>query len=156
MQFETKEVRKDLVVVGAGMPGLVAAIQAARLGVTVAVICDRGYLGGNASAEIRVPVSGADGEQELNFYSREGGILEEIRLENLLPTEARVTLHDQIPVPRHEDVKVKLEFAEPKPAEQTGLNMLEWEFTLPPGEKRNVRFEFSVEHPREMSLVGLP
>jgi len=80
----------------------------------------------------------------------------EIRLENLLPTEARVTLHDQIPVPRHEDVKVKLEFAEPKPAEQTGLNMLEWEFTLPPGEKRNVRFEFSVEHPREMSLVGLP
>ena len=80
----------------------------------------------------------------------------EIRLENLLPTEARVTLHDQIPVPRHEDVKVKLEFVEPKPVEQTGLNMLEWEFTLSPGEKQNVRFEFSVEHPREMSLVGLP
>lgn len=83
MRFEESDVHKDLVIVGAGMPGLVAAIQAARLGLTIALISDRGYLGGNASAEIRVPVSGADGEQELNFYSREGGILEEIRLENL-------------------------------------------------------------------------
>ena len=83
MKHESRDIYKDLVIVGAGMPGLVAAIQAARLGLSVALINDRGYLGGNASAEIRVPVSGADGEQELNFYSREGGILEEIRLENL-------------------------------------------------------------------------
>ena len=83
MQLEKKEIHKDLVIVGAGMPGIVAAIQASRLGLDVALINDRGYLGGNASAEIRVPVSGADGEEELNFNSREGGILEEIRLENL-------------------------------------------------------------------------
>lgn len=83
MEFEKRHIHKDFVVVGAGMPGIVAAIQAARLGLDVALINDRGYLGGNASAEIRTPVSGADGEQEFNFYSREGGILEEIRLENL-------------------------------------------------------------------------
>ena len=83
MKFEEKHIYKDFVVVGAGMPGIVAAIQAARLGLSVALINDRGYLGGNASAEIRTPIGGADGEQEFNFYSREGGILEEIRLENL-------------------------------------------------------------------------
>jgi len=83
MQLEKKEIHKDLIVVGAGMPGLVAAIQASRLGLDVGLINDRGYLGGNAGAEIRIHVSGSDGEQEFNFYSREGGILEEIRLENL-------------------------------------------------------------------------
>ena len=36
------------------------------------------------------------------------------------------------------------------------LNLLDWELTLAPGEKRVVRFDFTVEHPREMSLIGLP
>ena len=80
----------------------------------------------------------------------------EIRLENLLPTEVKITLHDQIPVPRHEDIKVKLESAEPRPTEQTKLNLLEWELVLAPGEKQVVHFGFVVEHPREMSLLGLP
>ena len=79
----------------------------------------------------------------------------EIVLENLLPTEARVTLHDQIPVSRHEDLKVKLESADPSPTEQTELNLLDWTLTLAPGEKRVVRFDFTVDHPREMKLFGL-
>ena len=80
----------------------------------------------------------------------------EITIENFSPGEARVTLHDQIPVPRHEDIKVKLEFADPQPAEQTELNLLDWELVLAPGDKRIVRFDFTIEHPRGMSLVGLP
>lgn len=80
----------------------------------------------------------------------------EITVENLLPVEARVTLYDQIPVPRHEDIKVKLESVEPKPAEQTKLNLLEWELALGAGEKQVVRFDFTVEHPRGMDLLGLP
>ncbi len=80
----------------------------------------------------------------------------EITLENLLPTEAKITLQDQIPVPRHENIKVKLEFVEPKPAEQTELNLLEWALTLEPAAKQVVRFDFTVEHPREMRLLGLP
>lgn len=83
MKFESKRISKDLIVVGAGMPGICAAIQAARLGLKVALINDRGYLGGNSSAEIRVSVDGADGCQDLNLYARESGIIEEIRLENL-------------------------------------------------------------------------
>lgn len=83
MEFERKTISKDLIVVGAGMPGICAAIQAARLGITVALINDRGYLGGNSSAEIRVSIDGADGGQDLNFFARESGIIEEIRLENL-------------------------------------------------------------------------
>ncbi|MCB1127329.1 MAG: FAD-dependent oxidoreductase, partial [Verrucomicrobiae bacterium] len=48
----------DLVVVGGGLAGCCAAIAAAREGLTVALIQDRPFLGGNASQEIRVPTQG--------------------------------------------------------------------------------------------------
>ncbi|HLX60290.1 MAG TPA: FAD-dependent oxidoreductase [Planctomycetota bacterium] len=44
----------DLVVVGGGYAGMGAAISAARLGCKVALIQDRGVLGGNGSSEVRV------------------------------------------------------------------------------------------------------
>jgi uncharacterized protein (TIGR02231 family) len=80
----------------------------------------------------------------------------EIRLENLLGSPARLTVHDQFPVARHEEIKVKLELAEPKPAEQSELNLLKWELTLEPKEKRTLRFDFSVENPQSMEVIGLP
>jgi hypothetical protein len=75
----------ELVVVGGGMPGICAAVQAARLGVETALINDRGYLGGNASAEINVRVAGATepAAADYNFAAREGGLVEEILLEDL-------------------------------------------------------------------------
>ena len=82
-QVDNVTIKKDLVVIGGGMPGICAAVQAARLGLDVALINDRGYLGGNASAEIRVPIDGASSCSEFNFYSRESGIILEILLENL-------------------------------------------------------------------------
>ncbi len=80
----------------------------------------------------------------------------EITLTSSLPDTAQVTVQDQIPVSRHEDIKVRLEAAEPRPTEQSDLNLLEWVLTLAPGEERTVQFEFTVEHPREMSVTGLP
>jgi hypothetical protein len=46
--------RFDLVVVGGGIPGTAAAVSAARMGLSVALIQDRPVLGGNGSSEIRV------------------------------------------------------------------------------------------------------
>lgn len=83
MKNKVVEVRKDLVIVGGGMPGIVSALQAARLGMKVALVNNRGYFGGNASAEIAVNVSGATGAQEFNYYAREGGIIEELLIENM-------------------------------------------------------------------------
>ncbi|MEN6455496.1 MAG: FAD-dependent oxidoreductase [Prolixibacteraceae bacterium] len=48
----------DLVVVGGGMAGITAAVSAARLGCTVALIQNRPVLGGNNSSEVRVGLSG--------------------------------------------------------------------------------------------------
>lgn len=78
-----------------------------------------------------------------------------IKLTNLLDAPAKVTLQDQIPVGRHEQIKAKLLSASPEPTEQTDLNVLTWELTIPRGEKREVTFTFSVEHPRDMPISGL-
>jgi uncharacterized protein (TIGR02231 family) len=79
-----------------------------------------------------------------------------IDLENLRDAPQTIYVRDQLPVPRDEQIKVKLEAAEPRPSDHTHLNLLEWKMTLAPGAKPTIHFEFSVEYPRAMDVVGLP
>ncbi|MDQ2809871.1 MAG: mucoidy inhibitor MuiA family protein [Chloroflexota bacterium] len=78
-----------------------------------------------------------------------------IRLTNHLPTPARITVTDQLPVPRHEDIKVKLQEAMPKPTEQTALQLFSWTLVLPAGAQREILLAFTVEHPRTLLVTGL-
>jgi hypothetical protein len=71
----------SLVIVGGGMSGLCAAIAAARMGTNVALIHARPVLGGNASSEIRIHISGADQSLKQTDFA-EGGLLYELMLEN--------------------------------------------------------------------------
>ncbi|MGE4488710.1 MAG: FAD-dependent oxidoreductase [Kiritimatiellales bacterium] len=65
----------DVVVVGGGASGVPAALAAARNGARTVLIQNRPVLGGNASAELGVPVNGASRDQA---YARESGICEEL------------------------------------------------------------------------------
>jgi uncharacterized protein (TIGR02231 family) len=78
-----------------------------------------------------------------------------IQIENLRDGPQSITVRDQIPVPRDEQIKVKLEGADPKPSAQSELGQLEWTLTLDRGAKRTLRLDFSVEHPRSMDVIGL-
>jgi len=89
MKYELKKHKCDLVIVGAGLAGICAALQAARQGVSVALINDRGVLGGNASAEIGVFINGANDGGQLNLNAREGGIVSEILLDYKYRSPAR-------------------------------------------------------------------
>ena len=64
----------DLVVVGGGYAGVASALSAARMGCRVALIQDRGVLGGNGSSEVRV---WAMGNIRRGKYPRIGEIVEE-------------------------------------------------------------------------------
>lgn len=78
-----------------------------------------------------------------------------ITLENLHEAPQQVKVLDQLPITQDEQIKVKLDSADPKPSEQSELNMLEWNLTLDRGAKRALRFDFTVEHPRAMDVMGL-
>lgn len=78
-RFEKKSY--ELIVVGGGMSGLCAAMAAARQGTSVALIHARPVLGGNASSEIRIHISGADQSLKQPEYA-EGGLIYELMLEN--------------------------------------------------------------------------
>ena len=81
-----KTYETEVCVVGGGMAGICASVAAARNGAKVVLVQDRPMLGGNASSEIRVPVSSAYGYPLGGgkvLENREGGLIEEIRLENI-------------------------------------------------------------------------
>lgn len=70
----------DICVVGGGIGGMFTAISAARHGAKVVLMHDRPVLGGNASSEIRMWISGA-GTRVRDL--QETGIMEELQLENM-------------------------------------------------------------------------
>jgi hypothetical protein len=65
----------DLVVIGGGIAGSAAAVTAARLGLTVALIQDRPVLGGNGSSEVRVWPEGHTNQEP---YPRIGDVVREL------------------------------------------------------------------------------
>ncbi|MBN1484550.1 MAG: mucoidy inhibitor MuiA family protein [Chloroflexia bacterium] len=78
-----------------------------------------------------------------------------IRLRNFRQERIALTVWDQLPVSRHENLKVKLLASTPEvvPGE---MGELRWELSLAPGEERNLAFSFQVELPLEQEAVGLP
>ncbi|XEC93276.1 FAD-dependent oxidoreductase [Paenibacillus tarimensis] len=71
----------DIAVIGGGLAGVNAAVAAARLGRTVALVQNRPVLGGNSSSEVRVWVCGATAHG-IHRYARETGIMGEMFVEN--------------------------------------------------------------------------
>jgi len=82
--FKSVTLDADFVVVGGGMSGICATISAARAGIKVVLLQDRPVVGGNASSEVRLWVLGATSHMgNNNRWSREGGVIDEILVENL-------------------------------------------------------------------------
>lgn len=82
--MKKNSISADVVVAGGGLAGTFAAIAAARLGCKTALIQDRSVLGGNASSELLVGISGADCSGfALARYARETGLIGEFALELL-------------------------------------------------------------------------
>jgi len=78
--LKTKLHHTDICVIGGGIGGMFTAVSAARRGAKVCLMHDRPVLGGNASSEIRMWISGA-GTRVRDL--QETGIMEEMLLENM-------------------------------------------------------------------------
>ncbi|PRD45506.1 FAD-dependent oxidoreductase [Sphingobacterium haloxyli] len=92
--YAQRKLETDILIAGGGMSGVCAALAAARNGAKVILIQDRSRLGGNASSEIRMHISGSS---QLKQVWRETGILEELMLtESVTNPQASYEMQDYV------------------------------------------------------------
>ncbi|MBG1267849.1 mucoidy inhibitor MuiA family protein [Nostoc sp. WHI] len=73
---------------------------------------------------------------------------------NLLDKEVNLKLTEQLPVSRNEQIKVRLNRSNPQ-IQLGEMGILEWQLTLPPQERREIYYQFNVEYPPELMVIGL-
>lgn len=78
----------------------------------------------------------------------------EIKVKNLQEQPRSLTLQEQIPVGRHEKIKVNLQKIEPK-IDPKKLGILEWKTEIIPETERIFSYQFTVEYPPNLEIKGL-
>ncbi|MBG1243891.1 mucoidy inhibitor MuiA family protein [Nostoc sp. NZL] len=73
---------------------------------------------------------------------------------NLLDKEVNLKLTEQLPISRNEQIKVRLSRSNPQ-IQLGEMGILEWQLTLPLQERREIYYQFNVEHPPDLMVVGL-
>jgi uncharacterized protein (TIGR02231 family) len=77
-----------------------------------------------------------------------------LKITNLLAQQTTLRLSEQIPVSRHEHIKVRL--AKSNPATQVDkMGIIEWDLTLQPQAKQELYYQFVVESPPDFRITGL-
>ena len=79
-----------------------------------------------------------------------------ITVHNYANAPRRVVIRDQLPVSKHERVKVKVQSISPTPTERTRLELITWQFTLAGDGEQKIDYRFVVEHPQDVKVTGLP
>jgi uncharacterized protein (TIGR02231 family) len=77
-----------------------------------------------------------------------------LTITNLLNQETSIKITEQLPVSRSEQIKVRLTRSNPQ-IQLGEMGMLAWVLTLAADEKREINYQFTVEHPPELTVVGL-
>ncbi|PSB29815.1 hypothetical protein C7B69_09090 [filamentous cyanobacterium Phorm 46] len=77
-----------------------------------------------------------------------------LNVTNLQQVQVHLTLKEQLPVSRNEQIKVRSTLTNPKivPGE---MGILEWIMSLPPQAKQELYYQFVVEHPPDLRIIGL-
>jgi uncharacterized protein (TIGR02231 family) len=78
-----------------------------------------------------------------------------ITVTNNLPWPANVTIEDQYPVSRNEQIKSTLQSVAPQPTEQADMDLLRWVTEIAPAQKQDFSFSFQIEQPRDLKITGI-
>lgn len=77
-----------------------------------------------------------------------------IIITNLLEQEVKLNLSEQLPVSRHEQIKVRLTRSNPQ-IQLGEMGILEWDLLIAPQSKQEIYYQFIVEYPPQLTVVGL-
>jgi hypothetical protein len=78
-----------------------------------------------------------------------------ITVENLKKTAEKITVQDNMPVSRHEKIRVEIESPKENELKPTAEGVLVWMLELKPNEKRELRLRFSIEYPTDMTVSAM-
>jgi uncharacterized protein (TIGR02231 family) len=112
-------------------------------------------LGVDDRVKVKRELSGRTASKAFIGNTRRTSLGYKVTVTNHLARPAKVTVHDQIPVSRHESIKVRLDDVSPEPTEKSDLNVLKWELSLQPGAEGTVTYHFTVENPRDVRVAGM-
>jgi uncharacterized protein (TIGR02231 family) len=73
---------------------------------------------------------------------------------NLLEKQVNLKVTEQLPVSRNEQIKVRLTRSNPQ-IQLGEMGILEWELTFAAQERREIYYQFNLEHPPELMVIGL-
>lgn len=79
----------------------------------------------------------------------------QITVNHQLDRPLHIRIQDQLPLSRHDKVRVKLHHANPPVTTQTPLNILEWDLTIAEQNSITITFSFTIEFPSYIRLQGL-
>ena len=79
-----------------------------------------------------------------------------IKVHNYASNPRKIVVRDHLPLSQHERIKVRVLSIQPQPSEHTGLDLVTWEFTLPPDGEQVIEYRFLVENPQNIRVTGLP
>jgi uncharacterized protein (TIGR02231 family) len=77
-----------------------------------------------------------------------------LSITNLRQLPANLILKEQLPVSRNEQIKVRLTLTNPKVL-LGEMGLLEWTIELQPGAKQELYYQFVVENPPDLTVLGL-
>ncbi|MEM7579829.1 MAG: mucoidy inhibitor MuiA family protein [Cyanobacteria bacterium P01_A01_bin.80] len=77
-----------------------------------------------------------------------------LQISNLLDTEAQLELIEQLPISRNEQIKVRINRTNPQ-IQSGEMGILQWNLNLTPQEKQEIYYQFTIEHPPQLRVMGL-
>lgn len=77
-----------------------------------------------------------------------------LRVTSLLERSANLKITEQLPVSRNEQIKVRLNRSNPQ-IQSGEMGILEWAIALLPQAQQELSYQFTVEHPSDMTIIGL-
>jgi len=86
---------------------------------------------------------------------RERTFMYQIEIQNNKSSEVQVIIQDQYPITTQSEIHIELT-EKSNAKELPGNGVLEWEYTLKPGENRKMEFGFKIKHPKDQqTTLGL-
>lgn len=77
-----------------------------------------------------------------------------LMITNLRDHAAELTLTEQLPISRSEQIKIRLTRSNPQ-VQMGEMGLLEWSLTLLPQSSQDLYYQFTIEHPLDLNVFGL-